>query len=76
MHMNKLKPGDNGVIVGFEPDHEAYQHKLLSMGLTPGAAFSVVRVAPLGDPMQIKVRGFHLSLRKSEAAAIQVEKQP
>jgi len=43
------------------------------MGLTPGVEFDVIRMAPLGDPMQINVRGFHLSLRKSEAKTILVE---
>jgi ferrous iron transport protein A len=44
------------------------------MGLTPGAEFSVTRVAPMGDPMEIKVRGFALSLRRDEAEAVSVEK--
>ena len=44
------------------------------MGLTPGTELSVVRVAPLGDPVEIKVRGFSLSLRKDEADALQIEK--
>ncbi|MEI9898202.1 MAG: FeoA domain-containing protein [Chthoniobacter sp.] len=42
------------------------------MGLTVGAEFQVVRFAPLGDPIDIKVRGYHLSLRKSEAAGVLV----
>ena len=43
------------------------------MGLTPGTEFTVTRVAPLGDPVEILVRGFKLSLRKDEAAALVVE---
>jgi ferrous iron transport protein A len=42
------------------------------MGLTPGTHFTVTRQAPLGDPVEIEVRGFKLSLRKGEAAALQV----
>jgi ferrous iron transport protein A len=43
------------------------------MGLTPGTEFTVIRVAPLGDPVEIQVRGFHLSLRQQEADALIVE---
>jgi ferrous iron transport protein A len=43
------------------------------MGLTPGTELRVTRVAPMGDPVEIQVRGFRLSLRKDEAAALQVE---
>ena len=42
------------------------------MGLTVGAEFEVVRFAPLGDPIDIKVRGYHLSLRKKEAAGVRI----
>ena len=42
------------------------------MGLTVGAEFEVVRFAPLGDPIEIKVRGYHLSLRKREATGVQI----
>ncbi|AFZ44193.1 FeoA family protein [Halothece sp. PCC 7418] len=52
---------------------QAYKSKLLAMGLTPGTEFTVTRVAPLGDPVEILVRGFKLSLRKDEAAALIVE---
>jgi Fe2+ transport system protein FeoA len=48
--------------------------KLLDMGILPGVVVEMIRVAPLGDPVDIKVKGYHLSLRKSEAAHISVEK--
>lgn len=47
--------------------------RLLEMGLTRGAEFEVVRYAPLGDPIEIRVRGYNLSVRKTEARAIAVE---
>jgi len=50
--------------------------RLLEMGLTPGVELSVLGTAPLGDPMEIEVRGYRLSLRKSEAARISVEVLP
>ena len=45
---------------------------LMEMGLTPGADVSVARVAPLGDPIDVLVRGYHLSLRRSEASLVTV----
>jgi len=51
------------------------RQRLMEMGLTIGAQIEVVRFAPLGDPMEIKVRGYFLSLRRSEAGSIQVEPQ-
>jgi ferrous iron transport protein A len=51
----------------------AYREKLLAMGLIRGTEFVVERVAPLGDPIEITVRGFALSLRKDEASAIMIE---
>ncbi len=47
--------------------------RLREMGLTTGATLTLVRTAPLGDPLEIKIRSYHLSLRKSEAAQITVE---
>lgn len=47
--------------------------RLLEMGLTDGEEVEVIRFAPLGDPMEIRVRGYNLSLRRSEAAAILVQ---
>lgn len=49
----------------------SFRRKLLALGVTPGAQLEVVRFAPLGDPMEIKIRGFSLSLRKHEAQVIQ-----
>ncbi|NOS99659.1 MAG: ferrous iron transport protein A [Phycisphaerales bacterium] len=46
--------------------------RLMEMGLVPGTAVRVVRVAPLGDPIDILVRGYHLSLRRSEARGVTV----
>jgi len=47
--------------------------RLREMGLLPGTVVSLVRTAPLGDPLEIKVRGYHLTLRKTEAEQIVVE---
>ena len=47
--------------------------RLMEMGLTRGAEFEVVRYAPLGDPIEIRLRGYNLSLRRAEAGAIEVD---
>lgn len=74
MRIKDLKVGEHARVIGFEAGGQAYRRKLLSMGLTPGAELSVKRVAPMGDPVEIVVRGFALSLRKAEADALNVEK--
>lgn len=66
-----LSAGQRGKIVGFDLPPRQSQ-RLLEMGLTSGAEFEIVRFAPLGDPIDVKVRGYHLSLRKHEAAGIRV----
>lgn len=73
MTLKEMAVGDQGRVTGFEEGGRSYRKKLLAMGLTPGTPFSVTRVAPMGDPVEIKVRGFKLSLRKDEAAAVKVE---
>ena len=74
MNLKDLQVGDAGRVSGFEEGGRSYRKKLLAMGLTPGTSFSVTRVAPMGDPVEIALRGFRLTLRKDEAAAVRVEK--
>ena len=72
-----MEVGQRGRVVGFERGRSsAYRQRLLSMGLTPGTEFEVTRMAPLGDPVEIRVRGFDLSLRKDEAAILKIEPSP
>ncbi|MFV0332492.1 MAG: ferrous iron transport protein A [Tropicimonas sp.] len=72
--LKELAIGDMAVVTGYTGSNRSYRQKLLSMGLTPGARLSVTRVAPLGDPVEIRVRGFALSLRKGEADALDIRK--
>lgn len=71
--LKEMHPGDRGRVQGFHEGGGSYRRKLLSMGLTPGAELVVVRVAPMGDPVEIRVRGASVSLRRDEAAALRVE---
>lgn len=70
--LTELAPAESGRIVSLE-GAAAESQRLRDMGLTRGARVEVVRVAPLGDPMELRVRGFILSLRKHEAAGVLVE---
>ena len=72
--LGELTAGDCGRIIGYQRGDRSYREKLLSMGLTPGTEFSVTRLAPLGDPVEINVRGYAVSLRKGEARLLRVER--
>ena len=72
MRLSELKPGARGRITGFEsPELEL---KLMEMGCLPGETVVVEQIAPLGGPMNIRVAGYLLSLRKDEAIHIEVER--
>ena len=73
MHLRDMKVGQKGLIKGLSTADKVYRHRLISMGLLPGTEFIVSRIAPLGDPIEITVRGFALSLRKHEASILQIE---
>jgi ferrous iron transport protein A len=60
------------MIQGFYAGQCAYRQQLLAMGLVPGVLFTLVRIAPLGDPVEINVRGFSLVLRQQEASVLKV----
>ncbi|MEZ5671545.1 MAG: FeoA family protein [Thiotrichaceae bacterium] len=74
LSLRDLAVGDSGKIISLQKGNKAYRTKLLAMGLLPGTEFSVTRHAPMGDPVEISVRGFSLSLRKDEADVLLVDK--
>jgi Fe2+ transport system protein FeoA len=67
--LGDLRPGQRGVVSGWLGEPPA---RLLEMGLLPGTAVEVVRRAPLGDPIDVRLRGYHLTLRVDEAAVVEV----
>lgn len=73
MKIKDLKIGDRVKVKGYEKGQSEYRRKLLSMGLTRGVEFTLSKIAPMGDPVEIEVRDFHLSLRKSEADVLIIE---
>ena len=72
MKLKDLRPGSKGKIVGYSKGSTDYRRRLLVLGATPGVDFQVVRVAPLGDPVEIRVRGSLISVRKDEAEVMQI----
>ncbi|GAA2318495.1 Ferrous iron transport protein A [Acinetobacter baumannii] len=73
----QLQPKRTYKIVGFSSEiAPAYRQKLLSLGMLPGSSFDVVRVAPLGDPIEIKTRRVSLVLRRKDLALLQLDGQP
>lgn len=73
MQIGNLKVGQKGRVIAFLGGSKSYKQRLMAMGLLPGTEFTLLRLAPLGDPIEILVRGFALSLRKDEANVLQVE---
>ncbi len=71
--MSDLSCGANGIVTGMSALPSATRKKLMVMGLLPNTEVTVIRVAPLGDPLQVRVRGVDIALRKQIAANIEVE---
>ncbi len=69
MTLKDLKPGESGIVVSIG-EKGPIRRRLMDMGVTPGAIIEVVKVAPLGDPIEVNIRGYELSLRKDEAKSI------
>jgi ferrous iron transport protein A len=74
MKLKEMKAGERGKVTGYDTSDRNYRQKLLRMGLVKGAEFTLVRMAPLGDPAEISIHGSGLTLRKAEADALDVEK--
>jgi ferrous iron transport protein A len=68
----ELKPGDRARVTGVGGERDAAR-RLMDLGLIRGTTVEVVRAAPLGDPIEVKLRGFMLTLRRAEAEHITVE---
>ena len=70
--LKQAKIGDNVTVVKLHGEG-AVKRRLMDMGLTKGTRVHIRKVAPLGDPVEVKVRGYELSLRKADAEMIEVE---
>lgn len=70
--LDQLSVGAQGRVAQVD-GHDELAMRLMEMGLTPGVEFAIVGQAPLGDPLELEVRGYRLSVRKSEARRVAVE---
>ncbi|MBP5749185.1 MAG: ferrous iron transport protein B [Firmicutes bacterium] len=73
LRLSEIKPGEYGRVLEVGGEGALRQH-LLDMGLTPGAALEVIKYAPMGDPLELRIHGYELTLRLSEAECIRVER--
>jgi Fe2+ transport system protein FeoA len=71
MILTKLPIGETAKVVSVKGNNSVTK-RLMEMGVVPGVAVKIVKTAPFGDPIQIRVRGYSLAMRKSEAEAIEV----
>ena len=70
--LSALAPGERGKVTSVGGDADAAR-RLMDLGLIRGTTVEVIRAAPLGDPIEVRLRGFMLTLRRSEAEHITVE---
>lgn len=73
MKLTEFQTGDEGVILMVKGEGRI-RRRLFDMGVTPGAKVLMVKKAPLGDPIEIVIRGYNLTLRKDEAEFVEMEK--
>ena len=71
--LSMARLGDQCVVLRINPEPPELRGQLYALGIIPGSRLEVLRQAPLGDPVQVRVGGSHISIRKSEADVIAVE---
>jgi ferrous iron transport protein A len=73
MTLDKLKPGEKATVIGIGGKGPV-RRRLIDMGITPGANVMIKKTAPFGDPLEVNIRGYSLSMRRSEASQVTVER--
>lgn len=73
MNLSNLKPGEQGRILKLDSSIGPIRRRLMDMGVIPGELIKVEKVAPMGDPIEVTIKGYNLSLRKGEARGIELE---
>lgn len=71
LKLSELAIGEEGVIASIDNSGVAAL-RLMEMGMTPGCAVKLVGTAPFGDPLEVEIRGYHLSLRRTEAELVEL----
>lgn len=72
MKLDTLEIGKDAVVASVTSDDQALRQHILDMGLTPGTEVTMMKYAPMGDPLEIRLRGYELTLRKDDAARIEL----
>lgn len=72
MRLDTLEIGKDAVVASVASDDQALRQHILDMGLTPGTEVTMMKYAPMGDPLEIRLRGYELTLRKDDAARIEL----
>ncbi|MCH3909674.1 MAG: ferrous iron transport protein A [Bacilli bacterium] len=72
-HLSDLKRGQKAIVLDFHNDNAALRRHLLDMGITKGVVVEVKKIAPLGDPVDIKLRGYELALRRADMRGIDIQ---
>ncbi len=70
MTLDRLQPGNDAIIAAVNCDEPSLRKHILDMGLTPGTEVTMIKAAPLGDPLELRLRGYELTLRKADAAKV------
>ncbi|MFH1017878.1 MAG: ferrous iron transport protein A [Pseudomonadota bacterium] len=73
--LNQVPPGERCKVLNVRL-HNGVGQRLMEMGMIQGSTVEVIRLAPLGDPMELRLKGYHLSIRKADAAQVDVEQCP
>ena len=71
-YLNEFNVGESGVVLKITAEGKI-KRRLFDMGVTPGAEITLKKVAPLGDPIQVLIRGYDLTLRRDEAKTVLME---
>ena len=72
-HLSDLRRGQKAIVLNFHNDNKALRRRLLDMGITRGVLVEVKKIAPLGDPIDISLRGYELCIRKEDMRSIDVK---
>ncbi|MHB8058356.1 MAG: FeoA family protein [Desulfuromonadaceae bacterium] len=73
MNLSNLKPGEQGRILKLDSSIGPIRRRLMDMGVIVGETIRVEKVAPMGDPIEVKIKSYSLTLRKNEAKGIEIE---
>ncbi|HZK19218.1 MAG TPA: ferrous iron transport protein A [Treponemataceae bacterium] len=73
MTLKDVKPGQTCKVLKVHKGEESIHYRIFDMGITPGVEIKMIKTAPLGDPIEVVLRGYNLSLRKNEAELVEVK---